>query len=444
MSPQVIIVGAGLAGLTCAKVLRQGGIPEVLVLEASDGPGGRVRTDQVEGFWLDRGFQVLFTAYPTVHRHLDMAALEPQQYRPGAVLIKQSKRYLLGDPFRDGSSLIPSLTNPLVPLLDKVRVLQLRIQLARQSIDSVLTAPDQPTIEFIGNYGFSEAMVQHFLRPFYQGILLDPDLTTSSRLFRFYFKMLAEGSIVTPRFGMGQITQQLASPLSPDQIRFHTAVQAVTTEAVTTEHDQVTGVRLVNGETIPANWVVWATEAPVAADRLHQDDGFRPEARAVTCVYFASSRSLTHSAAIHLNAEIPAYPSQLDPESPVINNLMELTQVSPDLAPAGQHLYSLVILGIPALDDQQLTHHCRRQLQAWFGDVGDLRWLKTYRIPFAQFAQPPGIQSQLPSLTTPIQQLLRAGEYTQQSSIEGAMRSGEAAAQHIMKSVQAKGNKPHL
>ncbi|NJL98989.1 MAG: FAD-dependent oxidoreductase [Synechococcaceae cyanobacterium SM2_3_2] len=439
MSPQVIIVGAGLAGLTCAKVLRQAGIPDVLLLEASDGVGGRVRTDRVKGFWLDRGFQVLFSAYPTVRRHLDMEALQPRRYRPGAVLIKQSKRYLLGDPFRDGGSLIPSLTNPLVPLPDKLRALQLRIQLARQSIDSVLTAPDQPTITFIRNYGFSEAMVQHFLRPFYQGILLDPDLTTSSRLFRFYFKMLAEGSIVTPRYGMGQITQQLASHLSPDQIRFHTAVQAVTTD-----HDQVTGVRLANGETIPANWVVWATEAPVAADRLHQDDGFAPEARAVTCVYFAASRSLTHSAAIHLNAALPASPWQMDPESPVINNLMELTQVSPDLAPAGQHLYSLVILGIPALDDQQLSHHCCRQLQAWFGDVGDLRWLKTYRIPFAQFAQPPGIQSQLPSLSTPIQQLLRAGEYTQQSSIDGAMQSGEAAAQNIIQSMKIKGNKPYL
>lgn len=444
MDPDVIVVGAGLAGLTCAKVLKQHGIP-VLVLEASDDVGGRVRTDLVEGFRLDRGFQVLFTAYPSVRRHLDLAALDPKPYRPGAVLVKPGlkSRYLLGDPLRDWASWAPSLFNPWVPLADKVRVLKLRLELARQSVQAILSQPDQSTVDYIQKYGFSEQAYQHFFRPFYQGILLDPELKTSSRLFRFYFKMLAEGSIITPRLGMGQITQQLASHLDLDQIRLNTPVQGIVcTEPVNQKvmNQKVTGVQLENGSTLMASWVVWATEFPVAAVLLGQDfskQNLDPvtSCRPVTCIYFAGSRSLTRSAAIHLNAELPAPNRDPFPINPVINNLMELTQVSPDLAPPGQHLYSVVILGIPQLTDHELADRVYAQLQTWFGDLGDLRWLKTYRIPLAQFAQPPGIQTQLPAQITPIQHLLRAGEYTHQSSIEGSMTSGELAAEIILKSL---------
>ncbi len=439
MDPDVIVVGAGLAGLTCAKVLKQQGIP-VLVLEASDDVGGRVRTDEVEGFRLDRGFQVLFTAYPAVKRHLDLAALDPKPYRPGAVLVKPGlqSRHLLGDPLRDWASWLPSLFNPWVPLADKVRVLKLRLELARQSVQAILSEPDQSTVGYIQKYGFSEQAYQHFLRPFYQGILLDPELKTSSRLFRFYFKMLAEGSIITPRLGMGQIPQQLANHLKSDQIRLNTPVKGI---IFSDQNPQtVTGVQLVDGETLMAPWVVWATEFPVAAVLLGQDfskQNLDPvtSCRRVTCVYFAGSRSLTRSAAIHLNAQLPAPNRDPFPTDPVINNLMELTQVSPDLAPPGQHLYSVVILGIPQLTDHELADRVYAQLQTWLGDLGDLRWLKTYRIPLAQFAQPPGIQTQLPAQITPIQQLLRAGEYTHQSSIEGAMSSGEMAAEIILKSL---------
>src|SRR5579872_3319650 len=97
----IIIVGAGLAGLTCAKILYERREP-FMVLEASDGPGGRVRTDVTpSGFRLDRGFQVLFTAYPVSRRHLSLARLELQRFDPGAIIARNGRLSTLSDPHRD-------------------------------------------------------------------------------------------------------------------------------------------------------------------------------------------------------------------------------------------------------------------------------------------------------------------------------------------------------
>src|SRR5579875_1575259 len=111
----IIIVGAGLAGLTCAKVLHEHRQP-FMILEASDGPGGRVRTDVTpSGFRLDRGFQVLFTAYPAARRHLSLARLDLQRFDPGALIALNGKLHTLADPTRDLGALLPSLLTTIVP-----------------------------------------------------------------------------------------------------------------------------------------------------------------------------------------------------------------------------------------------------------------------------------------------------------------------------------------
>src|ERR671915_1371590 len=105
---RVIVVGAGVAGLTCAKILGEGGA-EVVVFEASDGVGGRIRTDEKEGFLLDRGFQVYFTAYPVARRHLDHDGLDFRSFDPGAMVHREGKRTVLSDPLRDPKALVPTL-----------------------------------------------------------------------------------------------------------------------------------------------------------------------------------------------------------------------------------------------------------------------------------------------------------------------------------------------
>ncbi|MEM8714182.1 MAG: NAD(P)/FAD-dependent oxidoreductase [Cyanobacteria bacterium P01_G01_bin.4] len=432
MKRTVAIVGAGLAGLTCAKVLQENGCTDLVVLEKSDRPGGRVRTDAVTfgsdgSFLLDRGFQVLFSAYPSVQRHLDLEALDACKYDPGAVLVQGPNHYPISDPLRAPGTLLLSLFNPLLTVLDKARVLALRARVWRMSIAQIWAQPDLATIEFLKRWGFSERIIKHFFFPFYGGIFLDPDLKTSARLFQFYFKMLSEGAIVTPKQGMGAIAGQLASHLSSQQLRCNAPVARIQVE-----QDRATGILMEDGTEVLADWVVCSTESPAIAHLLPQFESQPPGTaipttpRAVTCFYFSTPISAHAEAAIHLNSALS--------KSSTINNCIQLSNVSPALAPAGHHLLSVTVLGNPDLSTDELADRCRRELLEWFPHLeGDLlTFLQDYRIPFAQFNQPPGIHDRLPAGVGAIDGLVLAGEYTQQSSIEGSMRSGELAAQTIL------------
>ncbi|MEO1131603.1 MAG: NAD(P)/FAD-dependent oxidoreductase [Cyanobacteria bacterium J06639_1] len=418
---RIVIVGGGLAGLTCAKVLRDRGVENFILLESSDRPGGRVRTDEVEGFHLDRGFQVLFAAYPMVKRHLDLDKLAVRPYSPGAILVRDGKGYVLSDPFRDVGSLWPSLTNPLATLGDKLRVLALRAKLAAMAIADIWQQPDGTTRAFLEAWGFSTDFIRQFFLPFYGGIFLDPKIATSALLFQFYFKMLSEGAILTPQYGLGAISDQLAARCQSDRIRCHNRVVELIADET-----RVAGVKLDTGETIEGDRVILAADPPTVRRLLEPHIAIDPpvptEPRSVTCLYFSSPEPLYRQKYLCLNANI-------QPES-VINNCVQLSNISPALAPAGQHLLSVTVLGLLEMSEEALRDRCLKELQAWFPnfDCSTLNYLKQYRIHLAQFDQPPGIRDRLPAARTSISGLILAGDYTRQSSIDGAMASGEEAA----------------
>jgi phytoene dehydrogenase-like protein len=419
-----VVVGAGLAGLTCAKVLAQAG-RDVLVLEASDGVGGRVRTDLREGFRLDRGFQVLFTAYPAAQRHLDLAALGLRSFQPGAFIAHKGKLFGITDPFRDRhlNRLAATLTNPLISLGDKVRVAVLREEVRRTTIERILHPPhaaDHTTLEVLVANGFAKkGFIDQFVRPFYGGIFLNRDLHTSARMFQFTFKMLAEGETVVPALGMGALAEQLVRHLPSGAVRTQSPVSKILRRK-----GRVVGVQLATDEIVEADAVILAVEAP-EAQRLSGID-LPAEARpvAATCLYFANSESLYEGPTIVLNVNPTA----------TVNHVVQLTNIAPDYAPAGQHLLSVTVLGQPTADDATLAEQCRADLARIFprANLAHLRHLATYRIPMAQFDQPPGIFDELPGNTTATPGLLLAGEYTESSSIHGAMQSGEKAARALL------------
>jgi phytoene dehydrogenase-like protein len=256
---KTIIVGAGLAGLTCAKVLRERGA-EVAVFEALDGVGGRVRTDKQDGFLLDRGFQVYFTSYPVAGRHLDHEALEFRNFDPGAIVRRGAEESFLSDPLRDPKALVPSLLSDAATFGDKLRTLDL---VARASTTGISAGAedggaDTSMLEYLKSAGIPERYIGSFFRPFYGGITLNRELTTSARVLRFTLRMLASGRAVVPAFGMGEIPRQLASHLQEGETQLNSPV-----EDLLREGERVVGVRSV-GKEHEADAVVVATDAPEA------------------------------------------------------------------------------------------------------------------------------------------------------------------------------------
>jgi phytoene dehydrogenase-like protein len=165
----VAIVGAGLAGLNCAAILERAGL-DAIVLEASDAPGGRVRTDVFEGFRLDRGFQVLLTAYPEAERVLDYEALQLKPMTAGALVWHGGKLHRFADPFRQPLQALGSLFDGVVSLGDKLRVASLREHVRQGEIAELFAAPEMSTLAFLRGRGFSEAMIDRFFRPFFGGV----------------------------------------------------------------------------------------------------------------------------------------------------------------------------------------------------------------------------------------------------------------------------------
>lgn len=424
----VVIVGAGLAGLTCARRLHQQNIP-VRVLEASDDVGGRVRSDRMDGYILDRGFQVLFDAYPAVRRNIDLAALDLQRFDPGAIIYQHGRHTVLTDPLRDRHwrDVVQAIGSTALPLIDKLRTLRLALQLY-SSLEAQKLEPDtESSIAYLRDQGLSERAIDAFYRPFFAGILLLRDLSTTAAAFRYYLRMLATGHTVVPAAGMGAITQQLAAPLTQaDMIRCDAPVAALLKDG-----DRVTGVRLESGEDVEADAVVLATEAPIAA-RLAGIE--TPEgALSTTAIYFAGTRQLYAGRKIVLNAEPDAF----------VNNCQLLTNVAPSYAPAGRHLLSAVVLGAPAMDDRELITATVRDLRRIFAPdtqasqaLATYYPLRVYRIPYAQFPQPPGIYATLPSNQTTQPGLYIAAESTEGSSINGAMLSGERCAELIAQAMR--------
>jgi phytoene dehydrogenase-like protein len=405
----VVIVGAGLAGLCCARQLTARGA-DVLLLEASDGAGGRIRTDVVNGFRLDRGFQVLLTSYPEAQETLDYDALQLKPFIPGALVRFDGKFHDLADPWRRPLAAIESLSSPVGTLADKLRVAQLRSRSLRGSIEDRFRDPETTTLQSLQDAGFSSSIIDRFFRPFLGGVFFDSELQTSSRMMHFVFRMFSLGDACLPAEGMEAIPRQLASALPSSSLRLGACVTRV----------QEGRVSLESGEQIQARAVVVATEGQSAAMLL--GGGVSSVGQGVTCLYFAAPRPPIEQPILVLNG---------DGEGP-INNLCVPTLVAPSYGPGDASLVSVTVLGLPE-HSEGLLAEVRAQLVDWFGaEAKEWRHLRSYRIPYAlprQFA---------PALDVPERPVrwqpgvYVCGDHRDNASIQGAMVSGRRAAEAVM------------
>ncbi|NML67174.1 FAD-dependent oxidoreductase [Hymenobacter sp. RP-2-7] len=420
--PPIIIIGAGMAGLACANWLHRAGRP-VLVLEAADGVGGRVRTDLTsEGFRLDRGFQILLTDYPEARRVFDYGALQLKTYRSGAVVrLPNGRETTLENPLRAPLAAPAALASPIGTLPDKLLLARLALEQLAQSPEALLALPHpETTLQFLRRYGWSEQIITSFFRPFFGGVYLDRDLRTASNFFRFVFQQFTKGEAAVPALGIQQLPEQLAARLPTGTVRLNTAVAAVLDAGRT--------VQLASGETLTAAATVLATDGPAAArlgglGSLALPTPAHPVAHATTCTYFATGGPAPGHGhrLLHLNAQPGA----------LAHNVAFPAEVSPAAAPPGQHLVSVSTHGAHGLAEAELTARLQRELAAWFGPVASTwRHLRTYQIDQALPAYAPNqpVQQELRLGNT----LWRCGDWVAYPSLNAALGTGRQVAQRLL------------
>lgn len=406
----VIIVGAGLAGLCCARRLQEARV-SFRVLEASDGVGGRVRTDRVDGFLLDRGFQVLLTAYPECRRFLDYRALQLRRFTPGSLIRHRGRFRRLADPWRRPSAALESLQSPMGTLGDKWRIARLRGELRERDPAGIFDGPERTTLEALRERGFSERMIESFFRPFLGGVFLERELETSARMFEFVFKMFSEGDAAVPARGMQAIPEFLAAGLRPDSIRFGARVSRIERGSCVLE----------TGESLQADCVVIATDGGEAARLL--PDRPAPRWRSTVCLYFDAAEPPIAENVLVLDG---------DGGGPV-NNLCVMSQVAPSYAPPGRSLVSVSVVGAGNETDSEIEQAVRGQLEDWFGrQVADWRLLRPYRIEHGL----PDVAPRAPDVPATEELddtgIVVCGDHVAHGSIDGAMASGRLAAEAIL------------
>jgi phytoene dehydrogenase-like protein len=392
----VVVVGAGLAGLACARHLQQHGVA-VTVLEASDGVGGRVRTDRVDGMLLDRGFQVHNTGYPEARRVLDHPALDLQPFVRGALVRVGDRLHRVGDPRRVPTWAPSTALAPIGSPVDKARIAQVSLRAALGSADRLLSQPDVPFREALRRRGLSDAVVDRFFRPFLSGVLLEDELTSSSRFVDLVWRAMAVGTQALPAAGMQAIPEQLARGLD---VRLGHPVEEVAPGRV-------------DGRAVRA--VVVATD-PAAAARLVPGLDVAPLHR-VTTHYHLAPEPPVREAAIVLDGER---------SGPVVNSAV-LTNAAPSYAP-GRHLVSTSLLaaGVPEAE-------VRAHLERVYG-----RTTSTWEHVAAY-----EVEEALPSMAPPVGRLRKpvrleaglfvCGDHRDSASVQGALVSGRRSATAVLR-----------
>lgn len=409
VSTPVIVIGAGLAGLTAAKRLKERGMP-VRVLEKAEAVGGRVRTDREEGFLFDRGFQVLLSAYPVASEILDYDRLQLGSFYPGSMVRTEGRFHQLTDPWRKPTSFFQSALSKVGSLADKGRLARLRRRVGRGTVEDLFARDHMSSEEYLRTHGFSDKMIDQFFRPFFGGVFLERGLETSSRMLEFTFRMFSKGDAALPKNGMQAIPEQLAESLSPSELQLDTPVASVRPRRVTLE----------SGETLEGQAVVVATKASAAAILLEKPAP--PRGTGTTCFYFSSAKKPADLPILYLNGD----------RDGMINNICIPTNVHASYAPSGTSLISVSVLGVPEGTDEVLAYQIRQELKGWFGpDVTRWNYLRSYRIPESLPSQTVKTIPSLKQSGHVEPGLYICGDHREMASIEGAMRSGLQVADEI-------------
>ena len=405
-SPSIHIIGGGISGLIAARVLEEHGL-SATIIEATDRLGGRVKTDVVDGYSLDHGFQVLLTAYPAAKKYLDFDALELQEFLPGSAIFKNGKQKIIGDPLRNLSLLLPTLFSGIGTVNDKLKILALNRRLKKKSIQNIFAEKEQTTRVYLENIGFSEAIITNFFTPFFSGIFLENKLETSSRMFEFVYKMFGEGNAALPKDGIQAIPKQLFEKLKSTTIIFNTKVKSVENGSI----------KLESGETLKSNFTIIATQASGLVSNLKNQATLW---KSCDTLYFEIAKREIKKPLIGLIAA----PNTL------INNIFYHTSLQTS-ATATKELLSVTVVDKQNLTNKQLVTEVQKELKE-LCNIDSCTFIKQYNIPMAL----PNLQDiqyeMLPSETRLTETIFLAGDTQLNGSLNAAMIAGERAALEVI------------
>jgi len=407
---KIHIIGAGISGLIAAQVLENYGYKPTII-EGSNSVGGRVKSDLVEGYLLDRGFQVLLTSYPAAKKYIDFDALEIQKLLPGATIFKNGKSQTIGDPLRSFSLLFPTLFSSIATFSDKLKILKLNVLLKKKEIDTIFKEDEKTTLQYLIDVGFSEEMIQTFFKPFFSGIFLEPNLETSSRMFEFVYKMFGEGLAVVPKAGIQAISNQLKDNLKNTKILLNSEVESVKNKSII----------LKDGSEIESDFTIIATEASQLVANLNNQ-----ETHWKTCdtLYFETSERIISRPLIGLISE----------ENSLINNLFYHTSIQTTTKGKGE-LLSVTIVKNHSLSEKQLIEKITEELEDFCG-ITNATFIKRYQIEKA-LPKLDNLQYEISSTETKLtSSIFLAGDQLLNGSLNAAMIAGERAAMGVIGTLQ--------
>jgi phytoene dehydrogenase-like protein len=400
----VVVVGAGLAGLACAQRLSRAGV-DVVVLEASDGVGGRVRTDVIDGFRCDRGFQLLNPAYPVLERVVDVAALDLKAFAAGVVAAHGAQHAVLADPRREPTRLSQTLTAPLGSLVDKLRFARWAAG-SLLPVDRLLSRRDRTLAESLDRARLRGPLRSGVVEPFLAGVLADWEGATSANFAALLIRSFVLGSPSVPALGMGRLPEQIAATLPEGSVRLGAAVRQVEAHAVDT----------LEGGRIPARAVVVATD-PETAGRL--TDQPTPPMKSLTTFWHTAAEPPTRTPMLHLDA---------DRRGPVVNTAV-LTTVAPSYAPTDRPLIATTVVG--ADGSVEAERSARAHAGLIYGvDADAWELVTTHVIRAALPSQPPPLDPRRP-VRLP-SGVFCAGDHRDTASLQGALVSGRRAATAVL------------
>ncbi|MFD0203316.1 MULTISPECIES: NAD(P)/FAD-dependent oxidoreductase [Saccharothrix] len=409
----VVVVGAGLAGLAAARRLHRAGLA-VTVCEAGAEVGGRVRTDLVDGFRLDRGFQVLLPSYPEVRRIFDLAALDLRPFARGAVAVTTNGRYHLVPPWRRPSAMTGTVAGRIADAarfaahrprdVAAVSALSARALLSPDVAVRGRPTDDRSIRAELSRWGITNRTVEDVLRPFLAGVFLDPSLAGSARAFRLIWRCFLKGGGAVPNAGMQELPRQLARSLPSRSIRTACAVEQV----------RKTAVHLADGTAIRARAVVVATDGTTAHQLV--PDVPEPSWHAVTTWYFTAPASADDQPVL-----------VLDGDSDLLINTAVISAVAEGYAPADTALITASIPDRVMAADEAVESLVRARLGALYGrDTGGWELVARYAIPHALPVTPPGRSMRQPVRFDDGRYV--CGDHRDTASIQGALVSGRRTA----------------